>query len=409
VSASDRYFQFPICALSYGTEIEDRLEAICSWSFIHAGCAAWDRMTREARAEKIGELVAKFPNMLTKNGQPREFAAMLGAEIVGVTVGGLASSLHRYDALSTHIQAHEKKHGADVQVRIRTDIFWDAKSGANSYREFAILCGLFSCIGNNAGAVCARIEMIGARAMGYKSPAIMGVELAKRKDKAKPFTRSQIRTTLDKLHALQFFSRCYPGDARDPLQRSRDTFYSNRLSNEQLGGAVLKRITYWKEFKARRATANAALKLKLDQRLNALSPIKVAIPAAIKVAISTPETSPDNHHAVATESPDNRQSVATIIETPSIEPQSIQPQGIQPQERDSARSHFVEKKQAAKEQPPTISEVQDMLASLFKAERFTDECMEAAPWKQSAKPWRQCVATWAANRISAEKRKAVAA
>lgn len=128
---------------------------------------------------------------------------------------------------------------------------------SHTYREFSVLCAIYSAIGVKELAIVAR-GRIRRCALGYRSAAIMASELPKRTDQAEPLTERQLRDTIDRLHRNKFF-------ARSTVAR-RITYYSIRLGPEALRKKILERRTYPSFFRATQSAADQALTDAINQR-----------------------------------------------------------------------------------------------------------------------------------------------
>ena len=165
-----------------------------------------------------------------------ECAALYGAHKIGVILYDIAAGIKRYEAMCLHIGDFISRHGSDALVRIKKGWLFDTRDNRGlRYREFAVLCGLYSAIGDKKLAQVTR-QRIRHCALGYRTAAIMQPELPKREDEAQPLTERQLRDTISRLHRNKFFARC--------TVARRITYYSIRLDNEALRKKVLERRTY---------------------------------------------------------------------------------------------------------------------------------------------------------------------
>ena len=86
------YFQFPLCALTWGADVQDRLEHIISFGFVDAGYVMFNRLGPEHCQQKANEFAAASdrPAGYTKT-KPDHVAAILGAREIGITFRGSIS------------------------------------------------------------------------------------------------------------------------------------------------------------------------------------------------------------------------------------------------------------------------------------------------------------------------------
>ncbi len=246
------YFQFPLCALAFGETEHNRLNAIIDYSLIENGEKLLGKLTNEQQRRFFSD--AKRKGILPQGFDHFEWthrAAVYAAEIIGVTLGDFLRGIERYHALDAFVKAFEKAHGRDALVRIKKAWLFKARDEHGlSYREFSVLCGLFSAMGDKELAIVTR-QRISHCAMGYRTAAIMAVELPRRADKGQPFTERQLRDTISRLHQNRFFARC--------TVARRITYYSIRLNNEDFRKKVLERRTYPAFFRASQAAQDLAL------------------------------------------------------------------------------------------------------------------------------------------------------
>jgi hypothetical protein len=262
VSDNGRFFQFPLCALAFGETERDRLEAIISFGFVDAGNKMFKKLDTDIRQQKAKEFCANFekPDDYSQKNT-WHVAAMLGAQEIGITVGNLGWSIERWRILAQFRDQFATKHGPDVEVRIRKDLVFETRDNKGiTYREFAILCAVYSFIGSAAYPVRIIKEAIQTRMLGYKKREIMETEVAARNDKVQPLTLRQIGYTLNALHKRKFFARARANE--------RQTYYSHRLTQEELEEELFKRKTGDAYFHAARKTRDKTLmeRIKAERR-----------------------------------------------------------------------------------------------------------------------------------------------
>jgi hypothetical protein len=290
------YFQFPLCALAFGMTERDRLDNIITYGFVSAGMKMYGRLDARLREEKAGELrqYAGTPNDYLP-GRCQHVAAMLGAKEIGITVGSVADSLKRFAALDEFRTAFERINGKDAAVRIAKDWVFEARDGKGiSYRELAVLCSLYSSIGAKDYPVRVTRDQVRRRMLGYKSAEVAKRELPNRQDGAKLLTIRQISSSLEKLHERRFFARARANE--------RQTYYSNRLTQEELERKLIESKTYKDDFRQKRIQRDTSLMATIKARKAAIKanmPIIVDIP---KVDAPAGAGSNDGRSAAATES-----------------------------------------------------------------------------------------------------------
>ena len=234
---TDKYFQFPLCALSYGQTWDLRLNTILHFAIVDAGLKLWRKLSRPQQDAWFSEYrkTSKYPKDFIKFNE-MHCAALYGAKVIGVTFHSITRPLEEYAKLRAYIATFVAQHGADAVVRIKMQWLFDARDHHGlDYREFAVLCAIYSSIGTKQLAMITRNTII-RRALGYRKAAIMQAELGTRSDGAKPLTERQLRDTVSTLHQNNFFARATYG--------RRITYYSIRLKADALRKAIADRRTY---------------------------------------------------------------------------------------------------------------------------------------------------------------------
>lgn len=238
--ADESYFQFPLCALAYGSTIKERFQEILAFCVMEVGEAVKAKVTQDIIEEHIrnargeGSVPTDF-----RGNMHRHIEAVLGARTTNVRLGSVEATIRQHKSLGDFIERFEFAYGRSPLVRIKTEFVWDIlKNDGMSNRELTILCAVYSCIGAKEWPVRITKKTIGHRMLGYKSEAMMKAEIQRRPDREKPLTERQILTTLDKLHSRGFFARM--------RANARQTYYSHRLTQEEMKKALY-------EMKTRRA------------------------------------------------------------------------------------------------------------------------------------------------------------
>jgi hypothetical protein len=139
--------------------------------------------------------------------------------------------------------AFERKHGADAQVRLAT--------------KLVFLAGIYSKIGAAKGPVRITREEIWRRALGFKSTRVFSVEMRRCQV---CITSRQARSIIDRLQDRGFFARI--------TYARRQTYYSHRLTADQLADAIVTRKLQRERARQARIRANDALtkRVQTDRR-----------------------------------------------------------------------------------------------------------------------------------------------
>jgi len=223
----EKYFQFPLCCLSFGKDYKSRLYAIVDFCVVSAGSQKWETINRDELKEYATDYDhEKWPSGI-RMSDSQHLVILAGMKFLGVCHGSVEAIQDRSAAITDHIRNTTATEGAHPLVRIRNDLFWDCVSGKLPYRDFSVLASVYAVIGAKDYPVNINRDRIQAGAMGYKTKAIMTPEaLAQRQDGAEPLTENQIRYTLNHLEATTLFTR---------VQLSpRKVYFSNRMTADEM-------------------------------------------------------------------------------------------------------------------------------------------------------------------------------
>ena len=240
MAKSDPYFQFPLSMLAYAAKPQDRLSAIIDFCCVQVGTRIYDQIEAGETGDDVDSRIARFSaESLPKgfNGEDEHHVRLvLGMQALNVAHGIADTILATARKAIQFNSAMAGCFGAYPLVRLRAGLLWDAyKESGLTYRDFAVLCAVFSVIGGNDGPVRIHREWIIARSMGYKRAKDMTAsELKLRADKAQPITIDQLRYTLDRLEARSLF-------ARVQVNR-RLTVFSHRMTRKELSEAAVQRF-----------------------------------------------------------------------------------------------------------------------------------------------------------------------
>ena len=193
---------------------------------------------------------------------------------IGLKGGSINRMLDRHAEFGEYLAAYERRNKEDALVRIKRDLLFEVLQGTGmKYREFAVLCAIHSVIGDKGKPVRITLETIQRRAFGYKSPAALKSDISGgffiNTPEANMLTIKQIRTTLDELHRRSCFARLTYGN--------RQTYYSTRMSEDELKKRIVAMKTRTFSFKAESARKNQDLTAEVKaERLKILSASKMA-------------------------------------------------------------------------------------------------------------------------------------
>ena len=201
--ANDRFFMFPLPILAMPLLPAAIMETIVATSVMEQGIARIDTSDVEAIL-KSAPVPRDFDS---RNSKHR--AAIIGADFLNVTLGSVKHIIEMGANAQAFISDMEKRHGGSPTVRVATSLLWQARDEHNpTWRDFSTLLAINSVIGFKNSPTRITREMIQARRLGYKTPAVMKAELPTRKGGTLPLTVKELRTTLDHLERMKFITRC---------------------------------------------------------------------------------------------------------------------------------------------------------------------------------------------------------
>jgi hypothetical protein len=306
----DAYHQFPLCCLSFGQTVDERLNAIGCYSLVSNGRKLFAKSPAEQQKHFLSyaRWAQKVPVDFDAK-DTRHRAALFAADRMGIRIANLLPTIRMFERLDVHIMAFEKLHGRDARVRIKCKWLFDTRDGHGiSYREFSVLCGLYSAIGDKELAIVTQAR-IRRCALGYRNAAIFGAELPDRPDKAQPLTERQLRDTIARLHRKKFFARC--------TVSRRITYYSIRLDEDALRKRIFELRTYPATFHANQFSKDEALTAaikRVRQGSNSVNKAAAAkIPMQVRPAIREPQKSIPANSETGQQLPDVH-STSTLIE-----------------------------------------------------------------------------------------------
>lgn len=253
------YFQFPLCALAFGRTTGERLNMIIEYAVVEAGLKLYQKLPYEQQRGFLAGLTInrRNPGGINPN-DPIQCGALYGAHAMGVTYPNYNRDWQRHRGLSDYIAAYERKHGKDARVRVKKAWLFNTRDHHGlAYREFIVLCAIYSAIGDKKFTGVTR-EVIRRRALGYRTAVIMQAELPRRADTAQPLTERQLRDTIARLHRNKFFARC--------TYARRVTYYSIRLDDTALRSSVIDKHTYKEFFHAKQSAKDQTMTAEIKRK-----------------------------------------------------------------------------------------------------------------------------------------------
>lgn len=229
--SSGAYFQGPLCLLAYDTNFGKSLRALVTYSI--AGMAESKRLAENMEPGRENSI--NWPDV-EEHGwdEADEDDARIGlaANIQKVVLGKRSAFLKELKLVRDFVQHHEQRFGPDRKVRLAARLVSecideeDPAERERRIREVRILAGVFAALGARDFRLITRDEIIRG-SCGCKSKVVFDSW----QDKLQPFTKDQIRWTLDALEERKLFVRY--------CRRRRHTFFAPAgYGREQLREAV---------------------------------------------------------------------------------------------------------------------------------------------------------------------------
>jgi hypothetical protein len=224
-----RFFQFPLCALSYPGSEQERLSHISSFCCLEVGKQQWQKFRQiEKDLRRLHPPSDKHCTCKIDLANDAHQQAVAGAQHLKIIIYCVGGTVANHTRLAHFIREFEQKHGPDARVRLAIDFVYEARDNKGmSYREVAVLAAIYSKIGAAKGPVRITREEIWRRAHGFKSKQVFSVEMHNRQTW---ITQRQVRSIIERLHDRRFFARL--------TYARRQTYYSHRLTADLLAEAV---------------------------------------------------------------------------------------------------------------------------------------------------------------------------
>lgn len=227
---SEHYFQFPISALSYGLDLNNRWKHVLSQCCLEYGYKAMKETPQHAVLDQIQACMPALGVLNSDLDDPAHRALLFGASRLGVPLEG-DIRIHLDGAQSAHAHC---QHYPFPLVRIRTDLWFKTFTPRDtdlpvSVREFVVLCAVYAGIGSKRFAKLTHLRI---RSLASGCPQRNAIEFMNHAKELHPtwLSARQIRTTLDALEANGFFAKF--------TYLRGECFYSNKMTRSKLAACV---------------------------------------------------------------------------------------------------------------------------------------------------------------------------
>jgi len=242
--------EFPLCCLAMNYDGEELLNNIISYCIVRHS---------QRIVTRTQERVLYFKGKMPKDFNPdskSDCQILLAGEEFGITMRRIMDTKNRYSEVSNHIQEYEYRYSKDAYCRIGRDLLIETRDGKFQYKYFAILCAIQSIIGKRKPFIRITKDRIRYRMWGYKSKDIAHKEM---NGGQILLTDRQLKRIIDFLHAKKFLSKF--------TYARRQTFYSTRLTDEELIAAVSNQKIYFAKKKSGFEDDKATREIKSHLRL----------------------------------------------------------------------------------------------------------------------------------------------
>ena len=245
MSKSDTFFQFPIGALRIGEPLDavgqdvasGRINAIIDFCLLNVGRSLLD--DNPDRYGHILDRVCASDGIDETRLSDDQLLLYVAADVLNVSFPSPPAyrpAMDRYREINSLAKASGK-----TQVRLRANLLWDARDGQFTWRELAVLCGIYAGVGA-AQAKRLSYARISTLSVGYDNrEALKGSDAEEYE-----LSPKRMRATVAKLHQRGLFVAACPN--------GRHRWYSNRLSMDGL-------IDYLAEREAKRIIAAEAARV----------------------------------------------------------------------------------------------------------------------------------------------------
>ncbi len=225
--------EFPLCCLSYPEDEKIKVGMIISYCIIEHS-----KKVTSFIHKRIRELERELPSDFEDYDEVHSIV-VLAADELGITVSNIKSTLLNHKMLNEYVNDFTAKYGKDAYCRIGKKVCFETSNGKFNYSAFTVLCSIQSILGKTKHYCRITKDRIRYRMLGYKSKPIAEQEM---QGNTILLSDRQIGSRINVLYGKNFFSKF--------TYAQRQTFYSTRLSDEQLREKVKESKIYWAEKRA---------------------------------------------------------------------------------------------------------------------------------------------------------------
>ena len=243
---SEKYIQAPLCLLAYPGSLYDIINGML-YIGIHR-----TRLFLSKNPEHHYELpnYVSLPDDCDNTNREHQLLCV-AAWMSGLILHSIVNDEKQIRKYQEFIDDFESEFGSDALVRHKTDLCINVRDNdALNPREFAILSATYSCLGQSSYRLITS-DKIQRRATGCRSKEIFDIF----KNHPEPYSMKQVRNTGENLFLKGFFGRF--------TYQRRYTYYSHKLSEDELREKVFEKRTKLIRKKRSIKAKNAAIKKKI--------------------------------------------------------------------------------------------------------------------------------------------------
>jgi len=344
------FFTFPLPVLAMPLPEKERLQMAISNTMHRAGL---DRA--DIGEDQIADYSRQHAGIGFNRSATSHQTMVRGAIAINVNIGHVENTIKRLRESEAFVARIESTHGPSPLVFVAAELLWGChNSDSPSFREFSVLCAVNSVIGFKKSPVLIRRQMLIARQLGYKSPAVM---LAEIRPDQKPLTTQELRTILDRLETRELVFRCWASP--------RNVYFSNTLKPDELRKAVQERRENRNKVKLRRdidretfgATTQQPQPNHLKRKLPIQAetqPLKKEQPESNQTPTTTATTTPTTKRKASKQEPLNKRiETKALKDAGALSPNEKPEAGKQEARNSTGTTLFADIRKAIEETPPS--------------------------------------------------------
>jgi hypothetical protein len=242
--------EFPLCCLSIPEDDIDKIEMIISYCIVEHSLKVNSYIHK-----RIRELQRRLPTDFEDFDESHS-KIVLAADELGISISSIEKNQSNHQRVSSYIATFTEKNGKDAFCRIGKEICFETKTKKFDYSLFTILCAIQSIIGKKKLYCRITKDRVRYRMHGYKSKEVAEESMI---DKSILLSDRQIGIRINTLNGKNLISKF--------TYAKRQTFYSTRLTDEELRERVKESKLYWAGKKASVIDKQITEEIKINLKL----------------------------------------------------------------------------------------------------------------------------------------------